>query len=1409
MSTTQTLLWVALPNGVQADGDTRHLRLSVFVTPHLRTDEGKTLAHFPDFLDWAARMQRGQVTFTLHVDDGTQVQATVVSPPPDPTLWKVLFTPDIPVRPYEFDDFSNRPIVSFPVTRVLGYLKERYQAVASLAPFDLPAVTRVEGDEERRDTLDEIFHDLVWLQGRDLRVENEEQLSERLNESLKSARDVARERRAAGLLGGDLIEPSGLTDPDDPRDAFYRAMLFHYRPRQAKPVELPEGADAQARFEEEVDFHQMLSALGDFPQLLRRLGLVFDLQVPADALAQTPTELDFRKVRVVPTWTSTFQPPQAAPGAPWTANYTPWTVYVWSTLNGKDLFFPQSEQGDIAAGLWTHRDTAVLAQVDVDGAALKALNLASSLARATRSGQPRAIDAPEKDGVPTLRTGGVSVVRVGAAKYMNDIFNRSGALNQMLAADPPELADLHAEDLTRGYRLDVFDALAGQWRSLQQRVGTYATLNAPGAVPDIADEGMVQPSVTSPTQAPAVPPDPAQELYIHESLFTWDGWSLSAPRPGKSISRSPRAPTPKDSKDSETQPQRVNNTAMTRLRLETTFKVQDGTLPRLRFGHGYRMRVRAVDLAGNSPTLEEATALEASLPTLKASLPKNDELIYRRFEPINPPELTPRVEYTEGESLERCVIRSNFDQSAEDYAPANPTDRPDQFRYQATNERHVVAPKVSLQAIETHGLLDAALDAKNSGLSVEKIDDKVQEIYKLAKDEAGSLSDGEPPKVRFVRTTADRDSTDDSTDGYAIHTEDQLVLPYLPDPWATGVVFQGLPGLAPGALLSIKFGGAVWHDATPFRLRLVEGDDPPDPPAWDEATRVLTVQLPKAHIARVRVSSLFDADLLEWMGLWQWLREAAERGDVPGDHLDELERGILESRHWMFTPFRELTLVHAVQQPLEEPQPQRLEVERLPGSTVAQLFGAVSLHVPSTSKIDILAEWREARDDTTKGEPESIVDAHAHVMELPTALDGQAIRVDDALRLGDDGVLIFHTGQADYARCELQEELDADDLQANLSTEQRRHLQDQINLASKVAAHEFGDTKYRHVRYRVSATSRFREYFAPSITTDPDNLARYSEEYDLDILSSARPDVPRVVYALPTFGWEQTTDSDGNVTSTRHGGGVRVYLDRPWWSSGEGELLGVVLGQSLPDRLDPLYGYSTFWGQDPVWQSPGLPLPRLPSFKGWFDTATNVRLSELPNTVVTVVGFNVQWDRVRKLWYSDLDLDTADAYYPFIRLALARFQPNSLPDLRLSPVVLADFVQTAPNRAVTVTRDASAPGVYGVAVSGVTYTAQRTPDEAVTAATSQVEVLVQHRDPDIEDEILGWTDLPLTVGLLAGAPDAQGIVIWTGQVTIPPEHQGERLRLVVQEFEMLTSAWAAGIAASRVRRMVYVDTIPL
>ena len=74
--------------------------------------------------------------------------------------------------------------------------------------------------------------------------------------------------------------------------------------------------------------------------------------------------------------------------------------------------------------------------------------------------------------------------------------------------------------------------------------------------------------------------------------------------------------------------------------------------------------------------------------------------------------------------------------------------------------------------------------------------------------------------------------------------------------------------------------------------------------------------------------------------------------------------------------------------------------------------------------------------------------------------------------------------------------------------------------------------------------------------------------------------------------------------SRRKGGGLRIYLDRPWYSSGEGELLGVVLWSCAPPQHaafeafevpDFLKSYVTQWGKDPLWSAASLPSQAVPA----------------------------------------------------------------------------------------------------------------------------------------------------------------------------------------------------------------------
>src|SRR6185295_16070625 len=93
---------------------------------------------------------------------------------------------------------------------------------------------------------------------------------------------------------------------------------------------------------------------------------------------------------------------------------------------------------------------------------------------------------------------------------------------------------------------------------------------------------------TEPLEAPAKP-----KLRATDSLFVWDGWSLCAPRVGRTIMKPGPDPDKVDLGD-------VKNEAKTKFKLETAFTPAARSLPRLRYDYTYRVRARVCDLAGNS-----------------------------------------------------------------------------------------------------------------------------------------------------------------------------------------------------------------------------------------------------------------------------------------------------------------------------------------------------------------------------------------------------------------------------------------------------------------------------------------------------------------------------------------------------------------------------------------------------------------------------------------------------------------------------------------------------------------------------------------------------------------------------------------------------------------------------------------
>jgi hypothetical protein len=354
---------------------------------------------------------------------------------------------------------------------------------------------------------------------------------------------------------------------------------------------------------------------------------VFDVELPENLCPQSPAAGAYGSIQLS----------KVTPGFKWSLTPTfsfPITSYVRDQKSflaapasppGSTSYF----SGDVVSGFLALTGQYFhLLQVDVDGGLLKALTVADNLAIAN---DPARVG----DALPSLRSGGIGLVAEGRGlQLLESITANKGfddALNKNTALPRP----LNARDLVRGFRIDIWSSRKEQWFSLHRRNSVYR-FGPTGAI-TIAindEEGFLQPAAAQPADDPTRPPDPTAtsngipqpgtDLYVHERLARWDGWSLSASRPGLALNRSPDPALATD-------PDPTMNQALTPFKMTTSFAAAPGSLPELRFGVNYRLRARSVDLAGNSLPLGAAAPGNLILPAGGARLP------YLRFEPVNTP----------------------------------------------------------------------------------------------------------------------------------------------------------------------------------------------------------------------------------------------------------------------------------------------------------------------------------------------------------------------------------------------------------------------------------------------------------------------------------------------------------------------------------------------------------------------------------------------------------------------------------------------------------------------------------------------------------------------------------------------------------------------------------------------------
>ena len=367
--TAQRVIWTACPNGTAPNGN---LRISVAIGPQLMpTGAGATLAGFPDWEDWPAT----QITWKAMI--GTDVvDATVVSAAPSSPLYRALFLPTTPVAPYQYQSPTASALYTYPASTVRQFFAGLYTGLAKALPEG-------GGWHSWQEIVSDDSFGLLPLNGREMQDAIDQVLS-------------------AFPRGGGPIAPSAVTGP---RAGVTQAYLF-LQPR-TEPPPYPTAAEAVPPAVPQFDFHQAFSLLQRHPALLRLFGFVVDLEVaaPTGLAATVP-------ISVTPTWKPKLPNPVGITFIrSSTTNVTPVTMTTSATW----LAEPRTTSPDIAQGLLRLSDPGAyqVIEVDLDGASVKALNFVQNVWNARFP--MRSADTPSTYAVPSLRSAGLSLAKVGHA----------------------------------------------------------------------------------------------------------------------------------------------------------------------------------------------------------------------------------------------------------------------------------------------------------------------------------------------------------------------------------------------------------------------------------------------------------------------------------------------------------------------------------------------------------------------------------------------------------------------------------------------------------------------------------------------------------------------------------------------------------------------------------------------------------------------------------------------------------------------------------------------------------------------------------------------------------------------------------------------------------------------------------
>ena len=322
-------------------------------------------------------------------------------------------------------------------------------------------------------------------------------------------------------------------------------------------------------------------------------------------------------------------------------------------------------------------------------------------------------------------------------------------------------------------------------------------------------------------------------------------------------------------------------------------------------------------------------------------------------------------------------------------------------------------------------------------------------------------------------------------------------------------------------------------------------------------------------------------------GPWSWILEVA-----PAAERAKLTKEAVAGLIWMLTPYRVLRLVHAVRKPLEAPRFRVPVVEpRTYGSVQATLRDSSFLmSASSTASIDVEATWKDPLDDPSdpSNDPATATvttTQHAFKLVVPDPLPlgpwpepMKVVAPVPRFPLYPGGGGAVHTvgdtkhHYVSYACTGTSRFVEFFRKTATMTFASSSPVTiDGLGLDPREVVLEDGSASPPYVlkqgvdytvdaaKGQVSVLTSAYQNKALDVTWVPVDTERGAVRH-VHVLASARPAAPKVVKVTPAWSLSGARGSlaGGGLSYTRTGGYLRVYLERPWFSSGAGELLGVV-----------------------------------------------------------------------------------------------------------------------------------------------------------------------------------------------------------------------------------------------------------